>query len=110
MAAEKELFNQPLKTIVGVSDRVAIGVPSQEGCDNMLIPVLLNNFIKKDNNVALTAGGNRIDFSGSFTSADYVIIIREYNGIAYDVTAQDIDGFNIEVLANTAIDYLTILV
>ena len=35
----KELFNQDLKTTLGTSDRIAIGVPGQEGCDNMLVSI-----------------------------------------------------------------------
>lgn len=34
--AVKELFNQTLKTTIADSDRIAVGIPSQNGCDNIL--------------------------------------------------------------------------
>jgi hypothetical protein len=56
--ADKILFDQPLKTSFGTTDRIALGTPSSEGCDNMLISVFLN--LIKTNNVII----------GNFTDAD----------------------------------------
>lgn len=33
----KELFNQPLKQELSVSDHIAVGIPGMTGCDNLLI-------------------------------------------------------------------------
>lgn len=40
--ADKQLFNQPLKTTFSDTDRIALGIPGIEGCDNMLMQVFVD--------------------------------------------------------------------
>ena len=40
--ADKKLFEQDLKTSLSSTDRIALGIPGQEGCDNMLISVFMD--------------------------------------------------------------------
>ena len=105
----KELFNQPLKSTVAASDRIAVGIPSQEGADNILFPNFINSFAQREKSKALAIGANRVDFPQAFSSANYVLIVQDNNGIGFQITAQDASGFNIETLGNTAINYIAIL-
>lgn len=38
---EKKLFEQPLKQTLSLTDRMAFGVPNQEGCDNVLFSIFV---------------------------------------------------------------------
>jgi hypothetical protein len=40
--AAKELFNQPLKYTFGTTDRLPLGVPGMDGCDNMLMSTFID--------------------------------------------------------------------
>lgn len=105
MSDLKELHNQPVLNRIPDSSRIASGVPHQTAADNHLFTDLLNSFMQRGQNVALTTGVNRIDFDLAFLSANYTLFIRSYNGIGYEITTQDSAGFNIEVLGSTNIDY-----
>lgn len=51
----KEQFNQTLKTTVGESDRIAVGVPGMTGCDN----VTYQNFRKQIGGVLCERQNNK---------------------------------------------------
>ena len=56
----KELFNQTIKTTLNSSDRVAVGIPGQIGCDN----ITAANMLKQTGNWNIIAD--------TFTNADLV--------------------------------------
>jgi len=105
----KELFGQTLKDKLGISDRIASGVPGQEGCDNILRGDLFGSIMQYGKGVSLTQGSNSIVFAKALDNDQFALFVRTYNGVAYEEVSRDQSGFVIEVLANTTIDYLAIL-
>lgn len=89
--AAKELFNGNLKTTLGDNDRIAVGVPGMEHCDNVLFSDLIlqlaltvptkGNIINAD----LTAGVWTYNHGKSTT----VIELTLYDG---NGTKQSVDG------------------
>jgi len=104
----KELFDQSLKVDASTSDRIALGEPGVEGCDNMTVENFLKTFFQYGKGVSVTSGSNVITLSKEMPSDAYAIFIRSYGGIAYEITAQTTTTFTINMLANDTIDYLII--
>lgn len=107
--ASKELFDQPLKTKAAASDRVATGIPGQEGADNLLRGAFFGSIMQYGRNIALTSGQTAISFANDLDSDAYMLMVRTYNGVAWEEVSRDETGFTIDVLADTTIDYLAIL-
>ena len=63
----KELHNQTLKTTLDTSDRVAVGIPGQNGCNNITAANLLKQ------------AGNWNIVAGTFDNADLVAGVWSYN-------------------------------
>jgi hypothetical protein len=55
-----ELFNQPLKSTYAATDHAAVGVPGQNGCDNILMSdyeaQIVKSQIRCNGSVAVTEG------------------------------------------------------
>ena len=104
----KYLFNQTLKTTYSASDRVATGVPGQEGCDNGLIDDFFKYIMRASGNVAVTTGSNNITFSSTFGTTNYSVIVYDITGIGVEITSKSATGFTLESLGNGNINYIAI--
>lgn len=82
--ADKKLFEQPLKTELGGGDRIVIGIPGQDGCDNMLATVFIDT-IKNE-------GISSATFSNSDLSSDILEINHAQNTLAVELTIYDNSG------------------
>lgn len=81
----KELFNQTTKSSVGDTDRVAVGVPDQTGCDNVLFSDFKDLIRPSDNDT----------FENSDLNGSYEYIITHGRGKSL-VKATLYDGSNVE--------------
>lgn len=105
----KELFNQPLKTKMGVSDRMAVGTPGQEGADNLFRGDVFGSVIQYGRNIPLTTGQTPIVFAAELDSDAFLLFVRTYNGVGWQEVSRSSTGFTIDVLADTTIDYFALL-
>lgn len=87
----KELFNQPLKTTLGSTDRVALGVPGQDGCDNMLITKLIELILADNVETGTIQNGDLSSGVWTYThnksTAAVELILYDGNGVL-----QSVDG------------------
>ena len=102
-----ELFNQDLKSTFGASDRMAVGVPGQSGCDNVLISVLIEA-IRQEAAGFLAGTFDNSNLSGNVWSFNhgkntaYIDLIL-YNG---DGVKEGVDGIlTVDDLNNISIDF-----
>ena len=109
MSGSKELFNQTLKTKLGVSDRMATGVPAQEGADNLLRGDFFGSIMQYGRNIPLTAGETDINFAADLDSDAFMLLVRTHNGVGLEEVSRTLSKFRINVIADTTIDYLAIL-
>lgn len=88
--AAKELFNQELKTTLGTSDRLALGVPGMEGCDNMLV-TRFRELMQSSNILAGTiANGDLTDYVWTYahekSTRNIEIILYDADGYLQDIS------------------------
>jgi len=104
----EEFFNQVLKNTVAETDRFGVGVPSIEGCDNVLFPKLRSSMFKGETGKSLSTGVTNITFPVAFPSSNY-IVIPEPSEIPVIISNKSAAGFDIEPLEATTISYIAIL-
>lgn len=101
--ADKELFNQDLKTTLGASDRVALGVPGMEGCDNMLVSrfkeLMLGANVENGTIINTDLSGYVWTFNHSKGTRDIEFVLYDGDGYLIDVNG---------ILRVTGIDSLEI--
>lgn len=83
--ADKKLFEQPLKSTVELTDRLPVGVPGQEGCDN----VLMSDFIDQLKNTGVVGGS----FSNASLTANVLTINHEKDTSFVELTVYDSGGY-----------------
>lgn len=83
----KELFNQTLKSIIGNTDRISVGVPGQTGCDNVYFSDFKDNVRPNDPDT----------FENSDLDGSFELTITHSRNTSY-VKATLYDGSNIEQL------------
>jgi hypothetical protein len=130
MADYKELFNQQLKAALGNLDRIALGIPGMEGCDNMLVSRLieiiteaiqgnvdssggLNINESRVGSQIVTVGNNTVQFKDilgnslpfSIVVDDDYILIPDFNGLGGEIVSQSRTGFVCNMLASGTIKY-----
>jgi len=110
----QKLFEQnPPLAELGLSTRLAGGIASQAGADNILVSDFLAQigkfFIRSDGNVAVIPGSQDITFSSDFGTTDYSLQVFDINGIGIGVTAQASDKFTIDSLGTGVLNYIAIL-
>lgn len=106
----QELHNQnPLLEELGLSSRIAAGIPGQVGSDNILVSKFLAQIAKyitrSAGDVAVVAGSQDIVFSSDFETTDYSLVVYDINGIGVGVTAQTNLGFTVDSLGSGVINY-----
>jgi hypothetical protein len=104
----KELFNQTIKTTASATDRIAVGIPGQTGCDNLLVNDFFKYALRAAGDVALVEGNNTINFSSDFGTTNYSLNIYDLNGLGLSVTAKNTDGFEVNALTAGNINYIAI--
>ncbi len=104
----KELFDQTTKITLSANDRVAVGIPGQEGCDNVFVNNFFKYALRAAGDVSVTVGANIISFSSDFGTTDYSLNIYDLNGLGIEVTAKNTDGFEINSLTSGNINYIAI--
>lgn len=95
---EKKLFEQTLKNTLSLDDRLALGVPNQEGCDNMKISALIREtglnlikrFVEVTSDQTFTVPNNSVITGIHFFGAGTVSATKTDNGDLVPET--DING------------------
>lgn len=85
----KELFNQTLKTTVALTDRVAIGIPGQEGANN----ITGANLLKQTANWNILSGTIT---NASLTAGVYTLVHGKATSIVR-MTLYNPDGYHQEL-------------
>jgi hypothetical protein len=87
--ADKKLFEQPLKSTFGSTDRIAVGIPGQDGCDN----ILMDDFVNQLRNEGVSGG--------TFTNANLVsgvlTINHEKDTNYVELTVYDASGRKVDI-------------
>jgi hypothetical protein len=104
----KELFNQVIKTVVQSTDRMPVGIPSQEGCDNIIVNDFFKYLARAAGDVPVVTGSNTINFSSDFGTTNYSITIFDENGIGIQLSSKGTDHFIIDALSGGFINYIAI--
>jgi len=110
--ALKELFNQTLLTSLDDNIRFGAGFPSQTGANNVrksvLFGLIAEYLIRSEGGVSVDQGNNTIDFSSTFGTTDYSLIVYDIGGAGVEVTAQTATGFTVNCLSAGNINYIAI--
>jgi hypothetical protein len=87
--ADKQLFNQTLKVTYGTTDRIAVGIPGQEGCDN----ILMSDFVSQLRNEGVIGGS----FTTGNLTAGVLTISHEKNTQWIELVVYDSGGIKVDV-------------
>ena len=101
--ADKEIFNQTLKSSYGSTDRIAVGTPGQDGCDNITMENFASAIQKANVETGAIGNGDLVANVWSYNHAKNTVyidfILFDENGLkkSVDDMLTVTDANNIEI-------------
>jgi len=106
MSGLKELFNQGQIPKISRNQRIAAGVPRQEGCDNLTALNFIKSFFYVKTQ-SLASGTTTVNFVGFEANNINYLILTNYGG-GYQITNKTINGFDIELMESAEITFFVV--